>query len=410
MQTNWAGNHVYRAARLEKPGSVAELQELVASHERVRALGSRHSFTDIADTDGVLVSLANLPDDVELDEPGRSVTVGGGVLYGHVAEALQERGWAMANMASLPHISVAGAVATGTHGSGDGNGSLAAAVSAVAAVGPSGDIYRLQRGDPDFEGSVVGLGAWGIVTALTLDIEPTFEVRQDVFTDLPWSVVEQSLDDITGRAYSVSLFTDWTADSVQQVWMKSRGTVPPADLVGAVPAAETLHMLRGGVAESVTEQGGVTGPWHQRLPHFRMAFTPSRGEELQTEYFVPRRHAQAAFAALRRLGPRMAPLLQVGEIRTVAGDGLWLSGAYGEDVVGLHFTWIRDPQAVYAILPAIEAELLPLQARPHWGKCFSASRDELLAVHPRLTDFGAMRTRVDPEGKFGNAFLERVLG
>ena len=316
----------------------------------------------------------------------------------------------MANMASLPHISVAGAVATGTHGSGDGNGSLAAAVSAVAAVGPSGDIYRLQRGDSDFEGSVVGLGALGIVTALTLDIEPTFEVRQDVFTDLPWSVVEQSLDDITGRAYSVSLFTDWTADSVQQVWMKSRGTAPPADLVGAVPAAETLHMLRGGVAESVTEQGGVTGPWHERLPHFRMAFTPSRGEELQTEYFVPRRHAQAAFAALRRLGPRMAPLLQVGEIRTVAGDGLWLSGAYGEDVVGLHFTWIRDPQAVYAILPAIEAELLPLQARPHWGKCFSASRDELLAVHPRLTDFGALRTRVDPEGKFGNAFLERVLG
>ena len=192
MQTNWAGNHVYRAARLEEPGSVAELQELVASHERVRALGSRHSFTDIADTDGVLVSLANLPDDVDISEPGRSVTVGGGVLYGHVAESLQQRGWAMANMASLPHISVAGAVATGTHGSGDRNGSLAAAVSAVEAVGPSGEIYRLQRGDADFAGSVVALGALGIVTALTLDIEPSFDVRQDVFTDLPWPVVEQT--------------------------------------------------------------------------------------------------------------------------------------------------------------------------------------------------------------------------
>lgn len=410
MQTNWAGNHVYRAARLEAPGSVAELQELVASQKRVRALGSRHSFTDIADTDGVLVSLANLPDTVELDEPGRSVTVGGGVRYGHVAEELQQRGWAMANMASLPHISVAGAVATGTHGSGDRNGSLAAAVSAVEAVGPSGDIYRLQRGDADFEGSVVALGALGIVTALTLDIEPTFDVRQDVFTDLPWPVVEQSFDDITGSAYSVSLFTDWTADSVQQVWMKSRGDASPAHLFGAVPATATLHMLRGGATESVTEQGGVTGPWHERLPHFRMAFTPSRGEELQSEYFVPRRHAQAAFAALRRLGPRMAPLLQVGEIRTVARDSLWLSGAYEEDVVGFHFTWVRDPEAVYAVLPAIEAELLPLHARPHWGKCFTASRDQLLAVYPRLTDFVALRAKVDPEGKFGNAFLERVLG
>jgi xylitol oxidase len=389
---------------------VAELQELVASHRHVRALGSRHCFTDIADTEGVLVSLANLPHEVELDESHRSVRVGGGVLYGRVAEALHAGGWALANMASLPHISVAGAVATGTHGSGDRNRSLSAAVSAVEVVGPSGETYRLQRGSADFEGSVVALGALGIVTGLTLDIEPTFEVRQDVYTDLPWHVVEQSFDEITAGAYSVSLFTDWVADSVQQLWLKNRGAAPQADFFGAVPATTTLHMLRGGAAESVTEQGGVVGPWHERLPHFRMAFTPSRGEELQSEYFVPRRRAQEAFAALRRLGLRMAPLLQIGEIRTIARDDLWLSGAYGEDVVGLHFTWIRDVPGVYAVLPAIEAELLPLGARPHWGKCFAATRGQLAAVHPRLGDFQDLRKKIDPDGKFGNAFLDRVIG
>lgn len=410
MQTNWAGNHAYRAAGIVEPRSVAELQEVVASHERVRALGSRHSFNDIADTDGVLVSTRGLPQAIAVDAEACSITVGGGALYGAVAEALQTQGWALANLASLPHISIAGAVATGTHGSGDRNGSLSAAVRALEIVGPSGELRRLSRGQPDFDGSVVALGALGIVTRVSLDIEPTFEVRQDVFTGLPWQAVEESFDAITSSAYSVSLFTDWTSPSVNQVWLKSRGDVSPGDFFGATRAAAPLHMLRGAPIEALTEQGGMVGSWNERLPHFRMGFTPSRGEELQSEYLVPRANAAPAIAALRRLGPRMAHLLQACELRTVAGDTLWLSGAYGGDVVALHFTWTRDPAAVNAVLPDLEAALTPLGARPHWGKCFVASRHELEAQYPRFDDFLQLQRREDPDGKFSNAFLERTLG
>ncbi|MEV0608283.1 FAD-binding protein [Polymorphospora rubra] len=409
METNWAGNHTYRAAGVCEPASVDELREVVARENRVRALGSRHSFTDIGDTAGLLVSLAGLPADVEIDPDRRQVTVGGGARYGEVAEALHAKGWALANLASLPHISVAGAVATGTHGSGDRNGSLATAVAAVEIVGPDGAVRRLTRADPDFDGSVVALGALGIVARLTLDIEPAYDVRQTVYTGLSWDAVLADLDAVTAGAYSVSLFTDWVGDRVDQVWLKSRAGEPPADFFGATRADATRHMLAGADVAAVTGQHGVPGPWHERLPHFRMAFTPSRGEELQSEYLVPRRHAATAITELRRLGPRLAPVLQVGEIRTVAADRLWLSGAYGTDVVALHFTWVRDTPAVYGVLPAIEAALLPLGARPHWGKCFVASGAQLRAVYPRLDDFTRLRDRVDPTGKFGNALLDRVL-
>lgn len=407
-ETNWAGNHTYRG-RIERPRSISELQEVVAREARVRALGSRHSFTDLTDTDGVLVSLVDLPVAVTVDARERTATVTGSAAYGHVVNALHAKGWALANLASLPHISVAGAVATGTHGSGDRIGSLATAVAALDIIGPDGELRRTRRRDADFEGSVVALGALGIVTSVTLDIEPAYEVRQDVHTGLGWAALAEHFDEITSSAYSVSLFTHWR-DGIDQVWRKSRGSRPPGPLPEGRPASAPLHMLDGGAVDAVTQQGGAPGPWHERLPHFRMEFTPSRGEELQSEYLVPRARAAEAIAALRRLGPRLEPILQVCELRTVAADGLWLSGAYGTDVVGLHFTWLRDSTAVYAALPALEDAVLPLGARPHWGKCFVATAEQLAERYPRLVDFQAIRRRVDPEGKFGNAFLDRVLG
>lgn len=410
MATNWAGNHTYRATQIVEPATVEEVQELVGRHDRVRALGSRHSFTDVADSDGVLLSTRALPDGVELDSERRCVEVSGGALYGAVAEQLHQQGWALANLASLPHISVAGAVSTGTHGSGDRNQSLSAAVRSVTTVGTDGELRTVARGDADFPGSVVSLGALGVMVGLTLEVEPTFTVRQDVYTQVPWHVVDDSFDDLTGSGYSVSMFTDWAGTALQQLWVKSRADVALRPVIAGERASRTHHMLRGGALEALTQQGGVVGPWHERLPHFRMEFVPSRGEELQSEYFVPRERAAAAFQAMRRLAPRFAGLLQVGEIRTVAADDLWLSGASGHDVVGLHFTWVRDPAAVYAVLPDIEAALLPLGARPHWGKCFVAGHDDLAAAFPRLGDFAELVRRVDPGGKFTNAFLGRVLG
>jgi xylitol oxidase len=410
MSTNWAGNHEYVAARVHHPASVPELQELVAAADRVRPFGTRHSFTDVADTTGDLVSTLELPAEVDLDGTARTVRVAAGVRYGELAEQLQREGWALATMASLPHISVAGAVATGTHGSGDRTGSLAAAVTGLEYVAADGALRTTDRGDADFAGRVVALGALGVVTAVVLDVEPTYDVRQDLWTDLPWDDAVADLDALTSSAYSVSLFTDWTSGRVGQVWLKSRGDAPPAELAGARAATSTLHMLAGADVAAVTRQGGVPGPWNRRLPHFRLEFTPSRGEELQSEYLLPRAHAAEAIGRLRQLAPSFAGLLQVSEVRTIAADDLWLSGAYGVDTVGLHFTWVRDVPGVYAVLPAIEEALLPLGARPHWGKCFVAGADALRPAYPRFDDFRRLAQDADPTGKLRNDFLARHLG
>ncbi|WP_374970358.1 D-arabinono-1,4-lactone oxidase [Terrabacter sp. BE26] len=408
-ETNWAGNHTYRA-RIERVRSVEHLQEVVAAAPRVRALGSRHSFTDITDTDGgVLVSLADLPPAVEVDPASRTARVAGWTTYGLVGTQLQAEGWALANLASLPHISVAGALATGTHGSGVANGSLATAVAALEIVGANGELRTVRRGDPDFHASVVSLGALGVVTSVTLDIEPAYDVRQAVYTGLRWDTVGGDLDALLSSAYSVSLFTRW-GDEVEQVWLKSRADAVPGHLFGAPPAATTMHMLEGGDPEAVTPQLGVAGPWLDRLPHFRMGFTPSRGVELQSEYLFPRSHVGEAVDRLRRLRELLAPVLQASELRTVAADEHWLSSAYGQDVVGVHFTWVRDAQRVYAVLPVLEDALLPLGARPHWGKCFVAEAGRLEPLYPRMADFRALRDRVDPDRVFDNAFLRRVIG
>jgi alditol oxidase len=407
--TTWAGNHRYEARELCVPASLDELAEVVSGAERVRALGSRHSFTDLVDSD-VLVSLHGLPRVFALDPVAGTVTVDGGSRYGEVSSRLHAKGWALANLASLPHISVAGAVATGTHGSGDDNHSLATAVAGLTVMDGTGRERTLTRADPDLDGTAVGLGALGIVTTLTLDVEPTYDVRQDVWTDLPGAAVEEHLDEVTRSGYSVSLFTDFSGPGFSQAWVKSRADEAPETFFGARRATGPLHPDIGAVAEGVTQQGGIPGPWLERLPHFRLEFTPSHGAELQSEYLVPRPRVLEALAAMRRLQPHFAGLLRVAELRTVAADRLWLSGAYATDVVGIHITWVLDEPAVYAVLPQVEAALLPLGARPHWGKCFAARAADVAPLYPRMADFRALRARVDPENTFGNGWLDRVVG
>ena len=408
VERNWAGSHTYRG-RLEHPRSVDELQALVAGHDRVKALGTRHSFTDVADTEGALVSLEDVPRALRIDESRPSVAVSGATTFHTLSEELHRRGWGLATMASLPHISVAGAIATGTHGSGTQVQGLAALVNALELVQSDGELLRVERGDPDFEGSVVSLGALGVVTQVSLDLVPTFDLWQEVWLDLPWDVVTADFAALLGSGYSVSLFTSWTGPTVEQVWVKGRAEVEPPDLRPARRAGETTHMIPGMSVSAVTGQLGVVGPWHERLPHFRPSFTPSSGAELQSEYLVPIANAEEAIAGLRDRAELLAPLLQVSEIRTVAADDLWLSGAFAADVVALHFTWHADSEGVYAVLPEIERLLLPLGARPHWGKCFSAVSAELSDAYPMLDRFRQLRDRSDPARKFANAFLDRVL-
>jgi alditol oxidase len=413
-ERNWAGNLTYRAARLHRPRSVAEVQELVTGSPHVKALGSRHCFNDIADTTADLVSLDALDAEVEFHPPAAdgtgTVRMPGGMRYGELAPLLAGRGAALHNLASLPHITVVGATATGTHGSGSRSGSLSTSVVELEMVRSDGELVTLAAGDPDFDGAVMHLGALGVVTRIGLRYQRTFDVASTVYAGLTWERLFADLDAVASAAYSVSVFTDW--HRVTQVWVKSRTDEPgvaPEDFFGARAATEPSHMLEGMAVENLTEQLGVPGEWHERLPHFRAGFTPSRGDELQSEYFVPRRHGRGACEALRGLADRIAPLLQISEIRTVAADDLWLSPAYGDDVLAMHFTWVPDEPAVRALLPGIEAALRPYGGRPHWGKLFTTDGGELATLYSRMADFRALVRRFDPRGAFRNDFLDRTL-
>jgi xylitol oxidase len=409
--TNWAGNLTYGASALLEPASVDELCEIVAREPVVRGLGSRHSFNRIADTTGVQISTTALPSSVEVDAQAREVTVSAGLRYGEVVEELDRAGWALHNLASLPHISVAGAIATGTHGSGDHNGSLASSVAALELVTADGSVVHTRRGDPDFAGMVVSLGCLGIVTKVTLDIVPTFQVRQDVYEGVSWESIADNLDAITASAYSVSMFTDWSDAGVGQAWLKSRAdATPPAEFFGAAPATRELHPLPDESAEFTTRQLGAPGVWWDRLPHFRLGFTPSNGEELQTEYLVPRAEALAAIGAVRSLAPAIRPHLFVSELRTIAADGLWLSPSHDVDCLAIHFTWRMHVPEVTALLPALDDALAPYAARPHWGKVFQSDRNRLDAAYPRIADFRSLAARLDPAGTFRNDQTSEWLG
>ncbi|MEV7395628.1 FAD-binding protein [Aeromicrobium sp. NPDC092404] len=410
-ETNWAGNLTYAASALRTPRTVDELAAIVAAEPHVRGLGSRHSFNRIADTTGVQVSVAGLPALVEVDDSAREVTVSAGLRYGELVEELDRAGWALHNLASLPHISVAGAIATGTHGSGDHNGSLASSVAGLELVTADGSLLTVRRGDPDFDGMVVSLGCLGIVTKVTLDIVPTFDVRQDVYEGVSWESIADHLDAITSSAYSVSMFTDWGDAGAGQAWLKSRADVtPPATFFGATPASRELHPLPDESAEFTTSQLGAPGVWWDRLPHFRLGFTPSNGQELQSEYLVPRFDAAAAIDAVRSLAPVIRPHLFVSELRTIAADSLWLSPSHGVDCLAIHFTWRMHVPEVTALLPALDDALAPFAARPHWGKVFQSDRERLGAAYPRIDEFRSLADRLDPTGTFANEQTSEWLG
>jgi xylitol oxidase len=417
---NWARNIEFSAAELATPDSLAALQEVVAGADRVRALGSGHSFNRIADTGGVLVATAGAGSIMSFNPERRVVRVSGGVRYGELARYLDSVGYALHNTASLPHISVAGSVATATHGSGDANQNLAAAVRALELVTASGEVVMLRQGvDDDFAGAVAGLGSLGIVSALELEIVPAFQVRQWVYEGLPAAAVTGSFEEIFGSAYSVSVFTDWTGRN-NRIWQKVRvdgggagaaggGGGGAPGWLGARLADGPRNPVPGMAANNATEQLGRPGPWHERLPHFRLEFTPSAGAELQSEYLVAREVAVPAIEALFALGDQISPILQIAEIRTMAADDLWLSMAYGRDTVGFHFTWVQDDAAVAPVLAAIEAALAPFGARPHWGKVFSTPPDVVRGLYPRYEDFVDLLGRYDPAGKFRNEFMDRYF-
>jgi xylitol oxidase len=395
---------------------VKAVQAVVAGAFRVRALGTGHSFNPIADTPGDLISLAALPPLVEVDAERRLARISGSVRYGELAAAVARHGLALQNMGSLPHINVAGSCATGTHGSGLGNTTLAARVRALTVVTATGDLARFDRESSGelFDGVVVSLGRLGIVVELELDLVSGFEVAQTVVEDVPDSSVADRLHEILAAAYSVSVFTTWGNVGVNQVWLKEAvgrdGAWAGSTTWGGRPADGPRNPVPGMPPRNATAQLGAVGPWNERLPHFRMEFTPSSGAELQSEYLLPLEHAAPAWHALSGLRSRIAPVLQVSEVRTVAADQLWLSMAEGTPSVAFHFTWFPDATAVLPVVTAIEEALAPHRARPHWGKVFTTPAPDLERLYPRLPDFRRLVGDHDPQGKFGTALVDGWLG
>ncbi len=418
-RTNWAGNLTYHTDSLYAPKSIEETRQIVKSCTKLKALGARHSFNTIADSDAHQISLVHL-DSMVVDPQARTVSVGAGVKYGQLAPYLDDQGFALHNLASLPHIGVVGACSTATHGSGIKNGNLSTAVVALEFVTADGNIVQLSRkkdGD-QFLGAVVGLGGLGVITKITLNAQPTFQMRQVVYQNLSINELEHNLDAIFGSGYSVSLFTDWQNHRISQVWIKDKVEIPdgqallykiPPEFYGATAATEKLHPILGHDATPCTEQMGIPGPWYERMPHFRMNFTPSSGAEIQTEYFVPRSKGYEAILAVEQLRDRITPHLFITELRTIAADDLWISPAYKQDCMAIHFTWKPEPDEVHQILPLIEEKLAPFNAKPHWAKVFTMPPARLHQVYANTPRFQALLKQYDPQGKFRNQFLDTNL-
>ncbi|MGN7356671.1 FAD-binding protein [Paenibacillus sp. SAF-054] len=414
---NWAGNYEYHASELYIPETVEQVREIIAESRKIKVLGTRHSFNGIADSSGTHLSLEKLNRVIELDRDKLRVTVEGGIRYGDLCRYLDKKGYALHNLASLPHITVAGACATATHGSGVRNANLAAAVHGMEIIRSDGDVMTFSRDQENgigVEAAAVSLGGLGAVTKMTLGIVPAYEMRQFVYANLPMEQLQAHFEEIVSAAYSVSLFTDWKTSSVNQVWLKHRtidGTANgmTTDFFGAVRFSENVHPITGLSGENCSEQMGLPGPSFERLPHFRMEFTPSFGEELQSEYFVPRQYAYQALSSLSQLKEHISPLLYVSEVRNIAKDELWMSPCYMQDSVAIHFTWKPYWNEVRQVLPMIEERLAPLGARPHWAKLFTMQPSQVQALYERLPEFRKLLLRCDPEGKFRNDFLNTYL-
>ena len=413
--TNWAGNLTYSTSNVFTPSSLAQVQELVRQHNKLRVLGSRHSFNTIADNKHNLISSASLNKILSLDKTANTITVEAGIKYGELCQYLHENGYALHNLASLPHISVAGACATATHGSGVLHGNLATGVAALEMVKADGEVVNLSRKDGDlFNGAVVGLGALGVVTKITLDLLPTFNMQQVVYRNLPMGELEHNFEAIMSSGYSVSLFTDWRNKNINEVWIKSRVEENAVkafapEFYGAKLATKKMHPIEDQPAENCTDQLGMPGVWFERMPHFKMGFTPSAGKELQAEYFVPFEQAYQALMAVEKLHEKITPHVFISEIRAVAADNLWMSPCYKKKCVAIHTTWKQEWDAVTSLLPLVEQQLAPFNPIPHWAKLSTLAPSMLQSRFERLADFKQLINQHDPNGKFRNEFIDRNL-
>jgi xylitol oxidase len=403
---NWGGNLDYGPGKILAPESLAELSEIIRSG-KVRPIGTKHSFSNLVIGEGQLVSAAGLSFEPVIDQKNSTVTVPAATKYGELAVFLEEEGYALKNMGSLPHISIAGSAATGTHGSGDKNQILSSSLVSFSYLDANGVIVTLNRSSKNFEACRVGLGAYGLWVNLTLAIVQSYQMRQDVFRNLPWELFLEDPAKLTAAGYSVSLFTKWGSDTIDQTWVKSRShdSAPPIEIAGIKPDSTSMPELMPGVGDNLTQQGGEEGAWLDRLPHFRFDATPSAGNEIQTEYFFERKNIVGAIKAIQTIASEINPTLLISEIRTIAQDAAWLSPMLRGDSVAVHFTWVNDAAAVAKAVALVEKATAEFKPIPHWGKVHGFSAEKLREVHPKLDRAKALFDSLDPQGVFSTDYL-----
>lgn len=416
---NWSGTVQYESSSLHFPRSSEALARIIKENDRVKVLGTGHAFSRIADTTGAHISLDEMKAIFPIDHEHQTVSFEAGVTFKELAEYLERQGYAIANYASLPHISIAGAIATATHGSGEKNGSLATLVREFELVDGRGEVHHISKDKtPDlFAASVVSLGVLGVVTRITLDILPRFTIRQDVYKNVDAQTVLDSFDEVQDMGYSVSLFTKWqNPKSLEKLWIKSIVEDParefPQMLFGGTWSNENLHPCSGESAERCTPQCGVSHSANYSLPHFLGEETPSSGNEIQTEFFVPRSKTQEAMQALLNNGHIFTDdIIHVSEVRTIAPDNHWMSPFYEQESVGIHFTWKNEPEKLASVISQVQKILqdaigdTPLRA--HWAKVHNLS--DIRSSLPRFDDFRGLIRVYDPQGKFRNGYSVRLF-
>jgi xylitol oxidase len=426
--SNWGGNFRFSTTDIRFPRSLDEVVDAVKEGapkstpggvgppvKHLRALGSRHSFSKIADTAEMLVSLSAMNRILAVN-PGSAteaptITVEGGAIYTDVTPFVEFIGAAFHNQLTLSEVSVAGSINTGAHGTGITNGILATQVRSVELVLANGTVTTLRKGvDAAFPAAVVGLGAFGVVTKVELEMQASYQMTQHVFLNLPFTTLTDQFDTIMSSAYTVQAWTDWSdPTNFNQVWVGDRDddaadfSTAPA-FYGATRAPAQVTPVAALPPTYVVPQG-VAGPWNERLVCYRLGLSGFNGDEIQSEYILPITNAKAALEAIAALATQIAPLCYVSVVRTIAADDFWLSPAYGRDSVAIHFTWKPQLDAVVALLPTIESALAGLDAVPHWGKFFTMAPSVFLQRYDKLAEWKATAAAYDPSGRFRNAFL-----
>ncbi|KAK3270130.1 hypothetical protein CYMTET_21453 [Cymbomonas tetramitiformis] len=445
IQYNWAGNIKFQTEVLY-PTTVEEVVDIVVSHDKVRVLGTGHSFNNVAfgherGSSSVLISTRNLREVIDCCN-NSVVRIQSGVTYADLGEFLRTRGLALPNIASLPGITVTGAASTATHGSGMKNPILASAVKSLTLVTHDGELRTFTRPgrkfnqadgtftslateahELQFHSAVVGLGAVGVVVEMEIELVPSFDIQLCIYENIPLKALDkpQRFELLILRTYSTSLFTDWTGDAFSSVWLKSKlnygetGEPCESRYKNKDVATKAVHPIPGLDAEACSKPG--VGPSHQQLPHFLDGFTPSNGDELQSEYFVSLRHWRPVTQALFKFGKQggFGKVLQISEVRFLQGDDFTLSpcsvlgGVNG--CAAFHFTWHHDAPEVRKVLQAVEDLLGRFDPLPHWGKVFNMEAGILRARYgeDRLNAFRTLLQDTDWEGKFENEWMSSFL-